>query len=484
MYGSIPVLRLPRWVTTYAATTYFFALAIVSLIYLSHCLPWYFMVSGGLSVTLFFLYGRQLTREMSVRNVRKPSNFAYRVFVLSFILRIATVLMLYWIFLWYYDHPFGFEDADATYYDSLGAFVADLMRDGNFHFYTEIARWSGHEDVSDMGYGIYLGLVYLLTGRSVLAARVLKCVWSSLTVVLVYRLAQRNFGEQIARVAALFCALWPNFWYYCTAHLKETEMVFLIVLYIEQADQMLRSRQFTAWKIIPVLLIAALIFTFRTPLGLVALLALVFALVMSSSGIVSWGKRVIVGLLAVTLIGVGAGERIEERVNILIEKVRGGEQRSNMEWRSEREHGNVFAKYASSAVFAPMIFTLPFPTMVEPYEGQYAQQMLNGGNYIKNIMSFFTILALFTLLLSGYWRNHALILGVTLGYVVVLTLSSFAHSERFHQPVMPFEFIFMAYGLTVAMTDKKYKRWFFWWCGIMLLAAVLWNLFKMKGQGV
>ena len=49
MYGSIPVLRLPRWVTTYAATTYFFALAIVSLIYLSHCLPWYFMVSGGLS---------------------------------------------------------------------------------------------------------------------------------------------------------------------------------------------------------------------------------------------------------------------------------------------------------------------------------------------------------------------------------------------------------------------------------------------------
>ena len=447
-------------------------------------MPWYFLVAGVLSVSIFFVYGQQVIREMSVRNIRKPENFEQRLFFLSFLLRLAFTLLIYWVFRTVYDDLFGFEAADAAYYDSLGSFVADLMENGNFHFYDEITQWSGHDDVADMGYGIYLGFIYLVTGKSVLAVRVLKCVWSSFTVILVYRLAQRNFGEQIARMAAIFCALWPNFWYYCSAHLKETEMVFLTVLYIEQADQMLRSRRFTAWKVIPVLLIAALIFTFRTPLGLVALLSLLFALVMSSTRIVSWGKRVIVGILAVALIGVAAGERIEERVESLIEQVKGDQQQYNMEWRSQREHGNAFARYASSAVFAPMIFTLPFPTMTKPYEEQQKQQLLNGGNFIKNILSLFTILALFSLLLSGSWRNHALLLSFLLGYLVVLTLSSFPHSERFHQPVMPFEFILMAYGISVATTDKKYKRWFYWWCGIMFVAAVAWNWFKMKGQGL
>ena len=299
-----------------------------------------------------------------------------------------------------------------------------------------------------------------------------------------YRLAQRNVGEQAARLTAIFCALWPNFWYYCSAHLKEVEMVFLTVLFIEQADQMLRSRQFTAWKVIPILLIAAIIFTFRTPLGIVVLLALVFSLVMSSTRVVTWGKRIIVGLLAIVLIGVIAGNRIEERADVLVEQVREGSQAQNMEWRSSRNQGNSLAKYASSAVFAPMIFTLPFPSMVRPFDDQDIQQLNHGGNFIKNIVSYFTILALVILLMSGYWREMLLPLSFMLGYLVMLTLSSFAHSERFHQPAMPFEFMFAAYGVGIALSKKKYRRWFGYWCVVMFLAAIAWNWFKLKGRGL
>ena len=125
-------------------------------------------------------------------------------------------------------------------------------------------------------------------------------------------------------------------------------MVFLAVLFIEQADQMLRSRKFTAWKVIPVLLIAAAMFTFRTPLGLVALLALVFSVAMSSSKVVNWGKRIVVGVFAVALIGIVAGNRIEEKSRGLWETVRSNQQESNMEWRSTRTHGNAFAKRCNS----------------------------------------------------------------------------------------------------------------------------------------
>ena len=475
----------PDWLSKYAVTTYLLALIIVNVLYSTYNVPWYYLLSGIVSVFVLFIYGRRLAINTSTLQVRKERTFERRIFVIAFFVRILWTLLIYYLFMRDYGDAFGFENGDAVYYDDLGQFVSGLINDGDFHFYDAITKWNGgHGDIADMGYGIYVGFIYWLTGNSIIVVRLIKCLLSAWTVLLIYRLARRNFGEQIARVTAIFCTLWPNFWYYCGVHLKEVEMVFLTVLFVEQADQMLRSRQFTTWKIVPILLIAAIIFTFRTPLGLVAVLALLFAVIMSSTKVVSWGKRIMVGVLAIFLIGLTIGNRIQERAIGLIEKAQSNEQIDNMKWRAERKGGNTFAKYAGTAVFAPLIFTLPFPTMVRPYEGQELQQLLNGGNFFKNITSFFVIICLLTLLLSGNWRNHLLPLSFMLGYLVVLAMSNFAQSERFHQPAMPFEFMFAAYGLSIAMTKKKYKRWFTYWCGLMFMAAIAWNWFKLAGRGL
>ena len=475
----------PKWLTQYSIVVYILALAVVSFRYSEHSLPWYYMLSGVVAVMAFFLYGGYATKSLAIDKVRKEKNFEKKIFLIAFIPRVLFMLLLYWIFQANYQDSFGFENADATYYDELGQFVAGKIQQGNFHFYDEITRWNGgNDEIADMGYGIYVGFVYYLTNNSIIVVRLIKCVLSSFTVLLLYRLAKRNFGEQTARVAAIFMALWPNFWYYCGTHLKETEMVFLCVLFVEQADQMLRSRQFTAWKVIPVLLIAAAIFTVRTPLGIVALLALLFSVVMSSTKVVSWGKRIIVGILALLLIGVTAGNQIQEKAKGLMESAQSSQQQVNLEWRGKRANGNAFAKYAGKSVFAPLIFTIPFPTMVRPFEGQDVQQLLNGGNFVKNIMSCFTIFAMIMLLISGNWREHMLPLSFMLGYLVVLAMSEFAHSERFHQPVVPFEFMFAAYGLSIAVTKKKYKRRFTYWCVLMFIACIAWNWFKMAGRGL
>lgn len=474
----------PKWLSQYAVWTYVLALTVVSIIYSAHALPWYYMLSGIVSVLMFFLYGRKVYQETTVKKIKKAIGFEKRIFVIAIIPRLILMLLLYWIFMENYGDAFGFENGDTTYYHDLGQYVAGLIEKGNIHFYNEISTWSGNGDIADMGYGVYMGFVYWLTDNSIITVRLFKCLLSSFTVLLIYRLAKRNFGESTARLAAIFCALWPNFWYYCAVHLKETEMVFLCVLFIERADQMLRSRQFTAWKVIPILLIGGTLFTFRTPLALVALLALLFTIVMSSSRVVSWGKRVIVGILAVLLIGITMGNRIEEQSRKLIESAQTQEQAKNMEWRSRREHGNAFAKYAGAAVFAPMIFTIPFPTMIQPYQGQDVQQLLNGSNYVKNILSAFVIAALVILLLTGKWREHTLPLSFMVGYVVVLVMSTFAQSERFHQPVMAFELMFAAYGISVIVGLKKYRRWCLYWCIFMFVAAIAWSWFKLAGRGL
>ena len=71
-----------------------------------------------------------------------------------------------------------------------------------------------------------------------------------------------------------------------------------------------------------------------------------------------------------------------------------------------------------------------------------------------------------------------------LGYLVVLVMSVFAQAERFHQPIMPFEFMFAAYGLCIAVTKPKYKRWFMYWCGLMFVACIAWSWFKLAGRGL
>lgn len=473
----------PRWLTLYSIVVYILALMLVSFMYSEYSLPWYYMLSGVVAVMVFFLYGSTAIKGTSLDKIRKESRFEKRIFLIAFIPRVIWMFLIYTIFMKSYGDAFGFENSDATYYRDLGEFVAGLIKKGNFHFYDEISRFSGNEDIADMGYGVYVGLIYTLTDNSVIAVRLLKCLWSSLTVILLYRLAKRNFDTQTARVAAIFCALWPNFWYYCGTHLKETEMVFLAVLFVEQADQMLRSRQFTAWKVVPVLLIAASILTFRTPLALVAFLSLIFSVVMSSTKVVSWGKRISVGILALLLIGVTMGNRLEEQSRQLLEASK-TTQDQGLDWYATRKDGNAFARYAGKSVFAPLIFTIPFPSMVRPFDGQNVQQLLNGANCTKNIISGFTIFAMVMLLMSGKWRDHLMPLSFLLGYLVVLTMSTFAQSERFHQPVMPFEFMFAAYGLSIAVTKKKYKRWFTYWCALMFIATIAWSWFKMAGRGL
>lgn len=483
----------PKWLNNPAVLVYVLALLVVTALYSSYSLPWYYMLSGVVFVLVFFLGAQRLTKSWSVWNIPKTKKFEQNLFGMAFLLRVAWVLIIYWIFQVNYGDAFGFEDADATFYHDLGEFSANLFRQGDFAIRADIEQWAPKTDISDMGYGYYVGLVYALTGDSIIIVRLLKCIWSALTCVLIYRLGVRNFGEETGRLAAIFCMLWPNFWYYCGSHLKEVEMVFLGMLFIDQADQMLKARNFTVWKIVPILLISGALFTIRTPLAIVTILCLLFSVVMSSSKVVGWTKRIAVGILALLLIGVTMGNSIQEQTSDLLEQSKTN-QDQGLDYKAKRKNGNHFAKYAGKTVFAPLIFTIPFPTMVGANKEQNTQMLLNGGNYIKNIVSFFTILVLFVLLFSGRWRRHIVPLSYMLGYLVVLAMSNFAHAERFHQPAMPMELMFAAYGVSQVLqgvpivkgigSRKIYRTWFTIWLGAMFIAAIAWNWFKLAGRGL
>lgn len=475
---------VPKSITNTAMGTYLAAIFCCTVLYSSYMLELRWWIFGLVEAIGFFYYTNINTKTWyKMRSL----SFEKKLFWSALILRVVWVLISYLLYQNWTGTPFSIGAGDELFYDEVGHYGASLIREGNWNIYTEIIDYSGAA-FSDMGYPIYLSILYWIFGDSILIVRVVKAILGAWTAVLIYKFASRNFGENTGRIAGVFCMLMPNLIYYCSFQLKEIEMVFLTILFVERADALLRKGKLTFFPTFAVMLIPLSLFMIRTALAATLVIAFFCTLLLTTGRVVGWGKRILLivaaGIFVVVMLLSSTG--IGQDVAAMWEK-RGSEQKANMEWRSERDVGKgmtqKFAKYAGAAVFAPMIFTIPFPTMTET-PGQENQKMIHGGNFVKNILSYFTIMALVVLLFSGDWRKYVLPLAVLVGYLVVLVFSSFAQSERFHLPILPLSLMFAAYGINLSQKIPWMKKYFPYWCVLMFLAAITWNWFKLAGRGM
>ena len=86
---------LPKWLTQYGIGVYLAALMVVSLIYSSHTLPWYYILSGVVAVLVFFLYGSKAVKDTAINHIHKAKTFEKRIFWIAFVPRIVFMLLLY-----------------------------------------------------------------------------------------------------------------------------------------------------------------------------------------------------------------------------------------------------------------------------------------------------------------------------------------------------------------------------------------------------
>lgn len=459
----------PRFFSTRAIICYVVTLVLVSAMFISHALPFGYMLFGIVPVVIFFTYASQLTKNWSRFS---EGTFVKKLFITALIIRVICVFFLYYYFLMENNgSPFKYGLGDDIFYHYMSKFWREL----GFAENTRIIRETF--DFSDRGYPWWLSFESLLFGDSVLPHRLIKCFIDSFSCVLIYQLAKRNFGESTGRIAAIFCMLIPNMWYYCGMTLKETEMTFMTILFVERADYALHSPKITFGNIILPGAVILIMFTFRTALAAVLLAAMTAALILSpGKQLQAWKKVVYTSLFVIWMFLTVGAEMIQETQALWAARTEN--QSVGYEWRAQT---NSFAKYATASVFAPLIFTIPFSSLVA-IPGQENQMMMNGACFIKNIMSGFTILALFLLLIRGDWRKHILPIAVMCGYLVVLVFSNFAHSERFHFPVLPLELMFAAYG--VSQVTNKHKRWFMIWSVGICIANIAWSWIKLAGRGI
>lgn len=465
------ITYFPNLISRKAIAFYFITLLIVSVVFFDNVLPFVWMLFGAAEVMLFFYFSNQLSKQW---HDMPTSVFTKRLLWTSLGIRLVYMVFVYFFYDYMTGQPFMFHTGDEQLYYNLSGF----WREKGWEAFQNEMKWF---PISDSGEIYIMAFLNLLFGRWILTTRIAHCLFSALTCVLVYRIAKRHFGDGTGRMAAIFCMLMPNLVYYCGTHLKEVEMVFFTLLLVDSVDVLLGSSKLD-WKSFLVALGSSFaLFTFRTALGAVGLIAVLVALVLNRGQLTSKWKRIGLAVFVVAAMSMTTiGNRLWLEVSQMMDE--GGQNQSvGMEYRSMRVGGNSLAKNASAMVFAPVIFTLPFASMVYT-ENQENQQMLNGGNFVKNVMSGFTIFGIVLLLLKGDWRKHVLPLTLTVGYLVVMAFSNFAHSERFHQPALPFELMFAAYG--ISQLQRKHVKWIDYWMIFVMAANVGWAWFKLAGRGL
>lgn len=460
----------PKYFTSRAIYCYLATLALISLVFYKYAMPFQFMLFGIVAVLVFFLFGNRLTMEWQRFSTK---TFAKKLFVTALLIRVVYVFFIYLYYINMTGTPHAFHAADELTYQFFG----EIWRNQGFDAMRYEMKFAA---ISDSGYPWLLGFEYMLLGTHVLPARIVKCFISAFSCVLMYNLAKRNFGEEVGRMTGIFCMLMPNMWLYCGVTLKETEMAFLVTLFAERADSVLHSPKIKVVNIIIPSLCILLMFTFRTALGAVLFAAFAAGLIFTNSKQLQLWKKIIYTSIFTVWMFLTVGIEIVQETQQLWEG-RNTNQESGMAWRAQRQGGNQFAQYATATLFAPAIFTIPFSSMVE-IENQENQMMMNGANFVKNVLSGFVIFALVSMLLSGEWRKRVLPIALTCGYLMVLVFSNFAQSERFHFPILAFELMFAAYG--ISLMKNKHKRWYGIWLIAVFAMVFGWAYFKLAGRGM
>ncbi len=462
----------PKQVAYRAIITYLAALIAVSLFYFEYAMKLGYMALGLAFVVGFFSFSCVWSKQQ-LRNSDKE--FVRLIFISAVVIRLIWVVVSYFYYIKVTGIPFEYGAADSIGYHEEAKWLTEEGWGKVWEYYFGPMA-SG---ISDVGYPLYLTVLYNIFGPVIIIPRIIKAFLSAFSCVLIYKLASRTFGESAGRIAGIMMVLMPNLIIYCGYHLKETEMVFLEIAFLERLDFLIRTKKYNFTTIFVPSLLAGLLFFFRTVLGAAAIFAFATAIMLSSTPTLANNtKRAVLVGWGILCLALASGGTIMTEFEALWE-----ERDSNVDNKRTEQtlRGNQWAQYATGTVMAPLAFVLPFATMID-VDQQYSQQTKSGGNYIRNFMGIFAFLAIYEAIRRKKWRDFAMIGSFVIAYLGVISLSGFSNSERFLLPGIPCLIMMWAYGISTLR--KQTYRLLTPWCFVVLAMEIGWAFFKLGSRGI
>jgi 4-amino-4-deoxy-L-arabinose transferase-like glycosyltransferase len=459
---------LLKYYSSRAIILYLLLILAPIMLFKGNVLPYISIIFGFIQVIGFFYF----TQYFSARWMNLPEKILKkRIFRISLLVRIIYAIASYYFYLHMTGQPFEYETADSSAYHEEGIWYAEMFSKGMlFNYLSNVGNYS------DQGYPFYLSIIYVITGNNILMARIVTAVFGAFTAVLIYKLGKRSFGEDAGRMAGIMAMLLPNFIYYNGLHLKEVIMVFLLVAFAERSDYAFRMPKMKIKAVLIALLFGLSLFFFRTVLGAAAIFAFLLSIILMKGRYQTIQKRIgTIFIFALFAVIMTSNTLVTEISNYWSE--RGENLSTGIE---SRYSSNKFVQYAKSSVFAPFMLVLPFPVIVNVPTQQNAM-LISGATFTRNVYAFFILIALIYLIPKQRYRQHLFILSLLASYLAILASSTFAFSERFHVPALPFLIILAAFGIT--KLNRKNSKYFIPYLVLVFVMVIAWNYVKLYGRG-
>ena len=149
------------------------------------------------------------------------NNFLYTLLGVSLLIRLAYILPL----------PVDKLSPDAYDWSNLGWAIAQGNGLGS--------SWR------PPGYAFFLGTIFFVFGRSVIAARAIQALLGAFTCLLTYKTGERIFSKTTGKIAGVLTCFYPYFIAYTGDLLSETFLTFMIALAVYHV---VKTSEIPSWK--------------------------------------------------------------------------------------------------------------------------------------------------------------------------------------------------------------------------------------------
>jgi hypothetical protein len=380
--------------------------------------------------------------------------FLLQIFIAALLVRLIVASL---IFANYGQEFFG---GDAFTYDFLGQ--------------TQLQAWAGdsyarvllQNRMSGWGMSYFVGSVYAVIGRNMLAIQLINAVMGAVTAVVVFIAAQEVFtNSRVSKVAAVSIAFYPSLILWSSQGLKDGPIVFLLALAIMATLKL--GQKFTVKYLIVLILALLILLSLRFYIFYMIAAAVGGALVIGARQFttISFIRQfAILVALAVALTYVGVPKFATEQYETFgnLEKVE--RSRRDMAQRGESGYGedsDVSTVHgAISNIPLGMLYLLfaPFPWQLTS---------LRQAITLPEMILWW---ASFPMMILGLWFSMRYRLRMIAPILVFTTLLSLAYSVfqgnvgtayRQRSQLLVFYFIFVAVGYVVViekLEDRKRRQ--------------------------
>jgi 4-amino-4-deoxy-L-arabinose transferase-like glycosyltransferase len=449
-----------------------------------------FVYFGDLSVDFVFLFGNFMVIVLCLSLMRwaamhfgnlRPGMFIKKIFFLSLSLRIFSVFFLYGLFYYITGTKFDVEAIDVLWYHKNGLDVADLIRHGTFSFDKLIAISRGFDYI---GYSAFLGIVYYLTGDSVIIARLIQALFGSFSVIVIYRIGSEVWNDTIGKNSAILAMAFPPLILLEGLHLRETFMVYFCLLFVLYLYRIVNHG--VSWTRLFILVGSVFVLsTFRTALFAIVLFTLCVYFIISLD--IKLSRKIIAAASLFLVFGVLSTNIAEfEHVRNKSMGYLGIETDVRLGGRSLAQYerkGISAAQHLSAPLMGVMSLSTPFPSMVKTnikYYNQTLQWYYIGGLMIYGYLMFFGYLGIYESI-KQFFKRQSIIIIYLFFHAIALVVSVYLFSIRFNMIKMTIALLFIGIGLS--HFSKTKHLYFLFYCIFISIMMLAWNYTKLASRG-